>query len=384
MRVRVLPLIGVSLAVTKGDAQMPLNESYVKAIQNEDVKVKRLEMKWHLTSVSPAHADFDLEKSVAMAQEHLKQSNLSAKAKEEYLAHLKATGGKAIRNVINLTFLRDGASVRAEMLYETLNDGLQGHDYDAYDGINAIVVRGTGPETPKWGQLTRESRDVLRLSAHNPLERLFLFHGPIFESLPKQETKVIAEDSESVTLDCPAPTLAPMRLRVHVSKKFWRPTAAEMIMTRSGKPHWHFTTEGYHECQGVWIPSTVAMRMNTEQDYLVHTNNYILQSARMNEEATNAHLAPIVPTGTNMDDFRFGPNSPVSYRVTDFIPSDEEVRFMLDKDREAQAAMERDAKRRTLLTGVSIALASCFGVLAWRKRRSASRARKGDIVIANE
>ncbi len=378
MQIRILLLIGVSLMTTRGYAQMPLNESYLKAIKAEDAKVQRLEMKWRLTSIHYATPQLNVEKSAAMLDAGLKQAGWTDEARKEHIAKHRLTVGKERNYVIDFTYLRDDGRVRAEILYETLLDNRQAHYFQAYDGINAITVSGAGQETPKWGSLTRERKDILNQIGVYPLAQLFLFHGPIFEALSEKETRMIAEDAESVTLDCPTLTPILMHLRVRISKECWRPTAADLINPVNGKSSFRLTATGYHQCQGVWIPSSVEQKMTTESGKIISVNEHTLQSAQMNEKATNAHLDPIVPRGTNMGDFRFGPDKGISYRVTSFIPSDERVRFMLAKDREAQTAMERDMKRRALLTGTSAALASCLGIFAWRRRRGISRARKSD------
>ena len=98
----------------------------------------------------------------------------------------------------------------------------------------------------------------------------------------------------------------------------------------------HYTATGYKlDASQIWYPTDVEILNTTETGRVYSIEHYHLITANLNEAADLAALKQVVPKGVILNDFRFGDQNGIRYRVAQHFPSDAEVQALAAKQKQA-------------------------------------------------
>ena len=323
-------------------------------IREADARLRQIEVVWNCTRIQPPYPPAYVETLLAQSGEQARMAMAQsppdlAWTEQAYIEQVQRRAKGSVSHT-RLSFLSDGKTTRAEVV-DTIDTfpGLCSHVIDIFDGENNIQLMGTGAKPPMRGDLTRDRTEKLSFSAPGIIAPLSLFASPLLEVFtphaaaiweggdarsrePGTDEPTGADDS--VTLEQTLPYNYPAQAHLTVSKQHWRPTRLTLMNAATRRIHTRYELGGYREhAGGVWFPDTILDTMPGPAGTLPHSTEYQLESARFNGEVDVMRLYPPVPPGTEITDFRFGPDAGICYKVTTRLPDDAWVRRQLWKQK---------------------------------------------------
>lgn len=293
--------------------------------------------KWGARTLAWARQQgFDEKEAQRQAQGERREAEISRK-------------GRTINT--RLDFVRVGKSVRCEIVYPEI----QSRAIEFSDGQNALFVwtQVKNAAVSKNANLTRDAKSVLSRSAGGEQVARFLLGIPFNEDFSTSNPSYLQANTSlkqsaegSILMERnldPNPRLTDSPALLTFSKAHL-PTAYESFALnfwlKGGKYSRHkgklltrTTIEGYQQHKnGVWFPSKITVIGP------ISTTEYTLVKVAFNEAIDPMEMR--LPADMRVADSRFGYSSkPAIYKLQNGqIPSDEEVRKMLNLDKEATQA----------------------------------------------
>lgn len=347
------------------------SEKLWQQLQDADTRIHSCRVTWRRVLSVKANPKLNVEKRIAQAAEHVRLTGGSEKdvhaaaEKARQLAQEDVAGRQVISN---LSFVRDGSTVRCEI--ET-NFGGGGKTppkrtktFDFYDGKNSISGEQEvlGVKVPLNAYLVRDEKEVLSRSAATWQTPRFLIGLPLAQKLTNINPPFSPQDTS--WQPGPANTLVlekknkpetgisgieyPGVLRLTVSKEHFRPVSYELTNLlyeeEGGKVMGRVDISGYQRyADDIWFPSKVTVSTSA------YSMDYTLVQVAFNEAVDPMEVR--LPAGMRIADARFGEKKTVIYQLKNgLLPSDDEVRHMLGEKVEKGKA-ESNAKAANLEIG---------------------------------
>ncbi len=336
-----------ALAQTSAAAPEPWEQ-----FQKADTRIQSCRVVWGYTLSLKPKRNVDVEKRVARARDQARQQGLSAEviqrqAQIERKFALDDQKGQEI--AAKFSIVRVGAVVRCDIANVKPTTERM---IDFYDGKNALHLYDRAAEDKedkrKWdGRLRRDAKEVLCYSMTGWLLPQFLTGFPLSQEFSPSQAFFAAKDTTvrvapagGLVLETksdldPDPEYGLLALhRLTLGAEHRRPVAyqVENLLCKETEPERVMgrvsLTDYRRYADGIWFPSKVTV---SGQGF---TTEYVLLQAKFNEAVDPMEVR--LPPNARVADSRFGlGRNTVSYELKNgLIPTDDEVRTMLGREKE--------------------------------------------------
>lgn len=339
--------LSLTACVASKNAQAQAANAVWKRLEKADSHITGSQVTWLVTrTVSPSPlTERDIEKLVASTKKdsearHLDDAQTQAVIKKFVAAFEQ--NAKGTTHIGTLAFLHQGQTTRCDVF--TQSKAYFAIDY--YDGTNIVSLTGFDKHPnpgvrPTQGTLVRAEQS-LPYSAVRPGDLLFMVGQPVTDVFRPEDSKVQQNSDGSITLEKPQKIQQlDFLLRLHLSKEGMHPISMECIQKGSSRLLLRWSIGSYKQRDGgVDFPEDFKVEAFNKAQQVSVTEDYKLIKGAFNQAADLTELR--VPSGSIIDDFRFGRPHVASYRINTkgLLPSDEKVRdFLAQQGRPLNAAV---------------------------------------------
>lgn len=369
-QIRTICLLGAQLSgslclSSPTNAQVPtqVNDSHTlwDSLRKAQSRITACHVSWKSTLTIKPKTGVDPKKRAAQTLAWAQKQGFSNEEAREQAERERREATRDIKGRTIVTvfdFKRVGDSVRCDIV----RPDLQVHTVEFFDGTNALstITEGIKDRGTSNANLTRNPQEILKLSAFGEQTARLLLGIPIDEefspsnpALSPQNTILKIGLDNTLLLERKPELVIPrtgMPDMLTISLKHGGPISYEvfekLIFTakngqdsvKKGKPIKSVRVEGYQQYKNnIWFPSKITITSPTL------TQQYSLMEATFNEEVDPMELR-LPPMRVADARFGYGPKLAIYKLKNGVIPSDEDVKRMINRDKEAKQAQETTSK----------------------------------------
>lgn len=359
----VVSTIGLLCASTQVEAQEPPANAKAQAWweeQKANPQITACRVSWDRTQRVNPNLQADPEKWAARELEAARQEKVG-EAEAQRRAEVERREAEVSRKgrtvASRLDFVRVGKSVLCKIAYPEIRY----HAIEFSDGVTSLFSSTQFKDKPisTDGVVTRNPDSVLWHSASGTQVARFLLGIPLKDEFSiinpsySPTNSFFSENKDgNVVLESkfdPNPRLKDAPATLTLSKEHNLPIVhesfavdlmlkANQLSRLKGKSLTRISIGGYQQYKnGIWFPSKITV---TDP---ISTDEYTLVKAAFNEDVDPMELR--LPADLRVADTRFPGSKPAIYKLENGkIPSDDEVRKMLNLDKEATKAKDTASK----------------------------------------